>query len=312
MSNAAHIPVLYEAVMQHLPQRESLRCVDGTFGRGGHSRGLRQRLGAQGHLLVLDRDPEAIAEARQQYELDPQVSIEHAGFAEMAELVLARDEAQSFDVVLLDLGVSSPQLDRAERGFSFQHDGPLDMRMDTSRGESAADWLRHADEKEIARVLWELGEERHSRRIAKRIIETRVEQPLTRTAQLAELIRACVGSAEKHKHPATRSFQAIRIHVNQELQQLQLVLEQIFAVLKIGGRLLVISFHSLEDRLVKRFIREQSTPPKMPKRLPLRQDQNTAGVRLKAIGKAIRAAQHELEQNPRARSAVLRVAERIA
>jgi len=309
---AEHIPVLLNEVLQHLPRRDSLRCVDATFGRGGHSAHLRLRLGEQGHLLLLDRDLDAVAVARQLYAEDPQVSIEHADFAELAEVVAARGEAQSYDTVLLDLGVSSPQLDRAERGFSFMQDGPLDMRMDTSRGQSAADWLRLADEKDIARVLWEFGEERQSRRIARRIVETRDETPLTRTAQLAELIRGCCGAAERHKHPATRSFQAIRIHVNQELQQLQQVLEQIFAVLKIGGRLLVISFHSLEDRMVKRFIRDQSTPPKIPKRLPVKELPGADKVRLRAIGKAIRSNQDELQNNPRARSAVLRVAERLA
>ena len=217
---------------------------------------------------------------------------------------------EEIDGVLLDLGVSSPQLDDASRGFSFQKNGPLDMRMNPEQGESAAEWLGHADEKEIARVLWEYGEERFSRRIARKIVETRQNEAIDDTASLSALIAGCVPQRDQKKHPATRSFQAIRIHINRELERINSILDSIYDILKVGGRLLVISFHSLEDRLIKRFFKAQSSLPKLPRGLPLRDSELISNIRLKVIGKAIKAGMSELSENPRARSAVLRVAER--
>jgi 16S rRNA (cytosine1402-N4)-methyltransferase len=213
---------------------------------------------------------------------------------------------------LLDLGVSSPQLDDARRGFSFQHNGPLDMRMNPQQGESAAEWLEHADEAEIARVLWEYGEERHSRRIARKLVEIRQTQPIEDTATLASIISTLVPRPKNHKHPATRSFQAIRIHINKELAQIQRLLETVLDILRIGGRLLVISFHSLEDRLVKRFIKKQSTQPSIPRGLPVRDSEMHTVLRVASPAKAIKPGAAELAVNPRARSAILRCAERAA
>jgi 16S rRNA (cytosine1402-N4)-methyltransferase len=291
--------------------------VDGTFGRGGHAAAVLQRLGADGRLIVMDRDPEAIASARQQHGEDSRVSIVHADYTEMKSWIEEQGLGQAIDGILLDLGVSSPQLDDASRGFSFQQNGPLDMRMNTSTGETAQAWLMQAPEQEIADVLWRYGEERYSRRIARRIVEYREEQDITDTQTLVEIIRDCIPSPrgkkrQPTKHPATRSFQAIRIRINRELEQLETLLADLFDILRIGGRLLIISFHSLEDRLVKRFMREQSTPPKLPRGLPLKQEELSLSVRLKLIGKAIKAGSEETAQNPRARSAVLRVAERVS
>ncbi len=310
--NASHQAVLHDEVIAALAIRPDGRYVDGTYGRGGHARSILAALGAHGRLVVLDRDPDAIAAARATLGADPRVTIIHDEFANLRSHVAEFDWLEQIDGILLDLGVSSPQLDTAARGFSFQQAGPLDMRMNPQHGESAAAWLGRADEAEIARVLWEYGEERHARRIARRIVATRREHPLEDTAALARLIEDCVPAGPRHKHPATRSFQAIRIHVNQELAQLQRFLESIFDLLRVGGRLLVISFHSLEDRIVKRYFRTESSPRKLPRRLPLPDGDIAAGVRLKLVGKAIRAGAEELATNPRARSAVLRVAERAA
>jgi 16S rRNA (cytosine1402-N4)-methyltransferase len=240
------------------------------------------------------------------------VTIFHDDYGNLPARIAALDLREQIDGVLLDLGVSSPQLDDAARGFSFQHSGPLDMRMNPETGQSAADWLAEADESEIARVLWEYGEERFSRRIARRIVEQRKTAPLETTAQLAQLIAAATPRPKNNRHPATRSFQAIRIYINQELAQLAQLLDSVFDILKIGGRLLVISFHSLEDRLVKRFFRKHSTAPRLPRGVPLRDSEIESGIRLKTLGKAIRAGAGELSVNPRARSAVLRIAERAA
>ena len=236
----------------------------------------------------------------------------HGSFAELRQELEQRGLMGKLDGVLLDLGVSSPQLDDPERGFSFLHDGPLDMRMNPAQGISASAWLMSAKEKEIADVLWELGEERFSRRIASRIVQFREQQPILDTATLARIISECVPAYKEKKHPATRSFQAIRIKVNQELEHIEQVLAQIFEVLKIGGRLLVISFHSLEDRLVKRFVKKQSTAPAIPRGLPVRDSDIAVTVRLRSIGKAVKATVEEIKQNARSRSAVLRVAERVS
>ena len=306
---AAHLPVLYAQVMEGLGVVEDGRYLDGTFGRGGHARGVLEKLGPGGRLLLMDKDPEAIAEAERSFGADGRVSIRRGSFAALG----GWDQARDLDGVLFDLGVSSPQLDVAQRGFSFGKDGPLDMRMDPEAGESAAQWLARAEEREIADVLWTYGEEKQSRRIARAIVALRGQQPLERTAQLADLIGSVVprgksGSDKGRIHPATRSFQAIRIHINAELADLQAGLDAALAALKPGGRLAVISFHSLEDRIVKQFIARHAKAPPANRRLP--QVQAFVPV-LVDRGGAIRADAAELAANPRARSAVLRVAEKL-
>jgi 16S rRNA (cytosine1402-N4)-methyltransferase len=310
--NASHAPVMHDEVIEALAIKPNGRYVDGTYGRGGHARSILAELGEGGRLIVMDRDPQAIADARDSLGTDSRVTIIHDDYANLKTQIAALDLAEQIDGVLLDLGVSSPQLDDARRGFSFQHNGPLDMRMNPDQGESAAQWLARADEVEIARVLWEYGEERQSRRIARKIVEVRALQPIDDTATLAGLIGGVLPRPKNNRHPATRSFQAIRIHINQELAQIQQLLESVFDILKIGGRILIISFHSLEDRLVKRFFKAQSTGRKIPRGLPLRDNEFDAGIRLKSVGKAIKAGAAELELNPRARSAVMRFAERAA
>ncbi len=312
MSGGAHRPVLLGEAVESLEIRPDGLYVDGTYGRGGHARAILGRLGERGRLLVMDRDPEAIAAAEAAHGGDERVTIIRDEYAELDRHLERLGLQQQADGLLLDLGVSSPQLDDAARGFSFQDNGPLDMRMDPERGVSAADWLMSADEQEIRDVLWQLGEERYARRIARRIVERRAEEPLRETRQLAELIRECVPAGREKKHPATRSFQAIRIRINRELEQLRQLLDSLFRILRIGGRVAIISFHSLEDRLVKRFLREESTPPALPRGLPLRESERQLSQRLRLIGKAIKPGREEIEANPRARSAVLRVAERIA
>ena len=306
---AAHLPVLYAQVMEGLGVVEDGRYLDGTFGRGGHARGVLEKLGPGGRLLLMDKDPEAIAEAERSFGDDTRVSIRRGSFAALGDWDLAHD----LDGVLFDLGVSSPQLDVAQRGFSFGKDGPLDMRMDPEAGESAAQWLARAEEREIADVLWTWGEEKQSRRIARAIVARRAQQPLTRTAELAELIASVVprgkpGSDKGRIHPATRSFQAIRIHINAELADLEAGLDAALAALKPGGRLAVISFHSLEDRIVKQFIARHAKAPPANRRLP--QVHAFVPALVDRSG-AIRADAAELAANPRARSAVLRVAEKL-
>ena len=306
---AAHLPVLYAQVMEGLGVVEDGGYLDGTFGRGGHARGVLEKLGPGGRLLLMDKDPEAIAEAERSFGADGRVSIRRGSFAALG----GWDQARDLDGVLFDLGVSSPQLDVAQRGFSFGKDGPLDMRMDPDAGESAAQWLARAEEREIADVLWTYGEEKQSRRIARAIVALRGQQPLERTAQLADLIGSVVprgksGSDKGRIHPATRSFQAIRIHINAELADLQAGLDAALAALKPGGRLAVISFHSLEDRMVKQFIARHAKAPPANRRLP--QVQAFVPALVDRSG-AIRADAAELAANPRARSAVLRVAEKL-
>lgn len=303
---ADHVPVLYEQVLQGLRVRGNGRYLDGTFGRGGHARGVLERLDAAGRLLVMDKDPEAIAVALRDFAGDPRVSVRQGSFALLDQW--SETEA-GLDGVLFDLGVSSPQLDQAQRGFSFQQDGPLDMRMDPGSGMSAAQWLAQAEEREIADVLWTYGEERQSRKIARAIVARRDSAPLATTAELADLVAATIGRRDPHKHPATRTFQALRIHLNRELDDLITGLVAAVSRLNIGGRLAVISFHSLEDRLVKRFITERAKAPPGNRRLPASADFVPT---LRAIGDAITADAAELAANPRARSAVLRVAEKLA
>ena len=310
--SGAHAPVLHREVIDGLAIRPDGHYVDGTYGRGGHARSILAALGDHGRLIVMDKDPQAIASAREQHAADARVTIIHDDYAQMRQHVEKLGIGCQVDGVLLDLGVSSPQLDDAARGFSFQHNGPLDMRMNTSQGMTAAEWLMTAAEQEIADVLWRFGEERFSRRIARRIVEYRTDNTIPDTDTLVALIRECVPAGKQAKHPATRSFQAIRIHINQELAHVQRILADIFDILKIGGRLLVISFHSLEDRLVKRFFKQHSTAPALPKGLPLKQSELPLTIRLRVIGKALKAGLEEITQNPRARSAVLRIAERVA
>ena len=303
---SAHLPVLFAQVMEGLRVRPDGTYLDGTFGRGGHARGVLDKLGPGGRLLLMDKDPEAIAVAGREFAGDARVAIRRGSFAELAQWDATN---AGLDGVLFDLGVSSPQLDVAERGFSFGKDGPLDMRMDPDSGESAAQWLARADEREIADVLWTYGEEKMSRRIARTIVARRGEQPILRTAQLADLIATAVPRGAQKIHPATRSFQAIRIFINRELADLELGLVAAYARLNVGGRLAVISFHSLEDRIVKRFIAARAKAPAGNRRIPVEQAFTPT---LRAIGDAQKADDAELAVNPRARSAVLRVAEKLA
>jgi len=306
-SAAAHIPVMLEESLHGLNVRADGTYLDGTFGRGGHARALLARLGPQGRLLLLDRDPAAVAFARAEFGGDSRVAIRHGSFADLADWEMTQP---GLDGVLLDLGVSSPQFDDSTRGFSFQGDAPLDMRMDQTHGESAAGFLARASETEIADVLWRFGEERHSRRIAKAIVERRRDAPIARTGELAELIARTIGRRSDGKNPATRSFQALRIEVNHELDALHSGLQGALARLRPGGRLAVISFHSLEDRIVKHLIRAESQqPPALRHGLP---PPPQVALRLKPIGPAQFPSSAEIAANPRARSAVLRVAERLA
>ncbi len=309
-SQFQHTSVLLDEAVNGLQIREDGIYIDGTFGRGGHSRLILLKLGAQGRLIAIDRDPQAIAAAAQID--DPRFSIIHGPFSGIAGYVNELELGGQIDGVLLDLGVSSPQLDDAERGFSFMRDGPLDMRMDPTRGISAAQWLTEAKEDDIAWVLKNFGEERFSKRIARAIVErNKTEEPLTRTKQLAELIAAVSPVKEKHKHPATRSFQAIRIYVNSELDEIRQALTGALSILAPGGRLSVISFHSLEDRIVKQFMRNESRGPQVPHGLPLTEEQLKAHgtPALKLAGK-MKPSEQEISVNPRARSSVLRFAEK--
>ena len=303
-----HITVLLNEAVDALNIRPSGIYVDGTFGRGGHSRLILSRLNEQGRLIVFDKDPAAIAVARELAQQDQRVSVFHQGFSHFDAACTELGISQ-IDGALFDLGISSPQIDDASRGFSFRFDAPLDMRMDTTRGESAAEWLMHADEQEIHEVIKNYGEERFSRQIARAIVARRAEAPIHTTGQLAEIAAQCVRSREKGQHPATRTFQAIRIYINRELDEVAQVLPQVTARLNTHGRLAVIAFHSLEDRIVKQFMREHSTHTPLPKWAAVR-EADLPKPPLKIVGKPIKAGAEELNYNPRARSAILRVAER--
>lgn len=305
-----HQSVLLEEAVDALVTRADGLYVDGTFGRGGHSRAILQRLSADGRLLVIDKDPEAIAVAHELRAADARVEVHHGSFADLQEVVAEKFGGLPVQGVLLDLGVSSPQLDDASRGFSFIKDGPLDMRMNTEKGQSAAQWLKNAAEEEIASVIYEFGEERFSRRMAKAIVLARQEQEITGTLQLAEIIKQANPAWERHKHPATRAFQGIRIFINSELQDIQRALEVILELLAVGGRMVTISFHSLEDRIVKQFIQKQVRGDDFPPGLPVTQDQ--LNPRVIAIGKAMKVTARDIDENVRARSAVMRVAQKIA
>lgn len=301
--------LLHEAVDALVVDPDGL-YVDGTFGRGGHTAELLSRLSVKGSVIAIDKDLDAIACGKARFSDDDRLSLVHGSFADLTDFVGQVGKQGCVSGVLLDLGVSSPQLDQAERGFSFLRDGPLDMRMDTSRGLSAAEWLASADEKEIASVIKEFGEERFARRMAAAIVRERAENPIERTVQLAKILADAHPAWERGKHPATKAFQAIRIFINRELADLEDLLEQVIDNLAIGGRLVVISFHSLEDRRVKRFIRDQNRGIKLPKNLPI--PDVDRGVRLIKVGKAIKPSEAEVENNIRARSAVMRIAERVA
>ncbi len=299
---------MVEEAVAGLNVQEDGVYVDATFGRGGHTRAILLRLGMGGRLLALDRDPEAVAAAAAI--ADPRFAIRHAPFSALGK-VLEAEGGIRIDGLLLDLGVSSPQLDSAARGFSFRHDGPLDMRMDTTRGQTAAEWLNVAEEREIAEVIDAYGEERFAKRIARAVVAARAEQPFKTTRQLGVLVAKAVGTREPGQDPATRTFQALRIHVNQELAELEQVLPQAIASLKPGGRVAVISFHSLEDRIVKRFFLAAERPGAHPAlaRMPLR-ERDLPQPLLWRVGRAIKASAAEVARNPRSRSAVLRIAER--
>ena len=301
-----HAAVMAEEAVAALKVRGDGVYVDATFGRGGHSRLILARLGATGRLIAMDRDPEAVAAA--QAIDDPRFSIARAPFSRIGEM-LRQSGVAAVDGVLLDLGVSSPQIDEARRGFSFRGDGPLDMRMDPQHGLSAAQWLQTATEAQIREVIRDYGEERFAKQIAAAIVAARARWPVDTTRKLAALVAEAVPAREPRQDPATRTFQALRIHLNQELEELSLVLPQCVALLRAGGRLAVISFHSLEDRIVKRFMRAQSTADALPERLPVRAAELPQPP-LRLVGRAQRATADEVARNPRARSAVLRVAER--
>lgn len=303
-----HAPVLLDEVMAHLEVREGGVYIDCTFGRGGHSRAILARLGDAGRLFAIDRDPEAAEAAAALGTRDRRVLAEHGRFSGLGDMVRRRGWEGRIDGVLFDLGVSSPQLDDPARGFSFS-DGPLDMRMDPRSGPGAAEWLSRAGRDEIASVLYTYGEERHARRVARAIVAAREIAPLATTRRLAEVVAAALPSHTERRHPATRAFLALRLKVNQELEELSAALPQALEVLAFGGRLLVIAFHSLEDRIVKRFLRDEARPSRPPRHLPLPAEERPARLRL--IAGPIRPLAAEVARNPRCRSAVLRVAERL-
>lgn len=307
MSFGSHKTVLLREAVDALKIEGDGIYVDGTFGRGGHSREILSRLGSEGRVIAFDRDPEAVAAAAQLS--DPRLTVRQARFSELLDVLRALN-VHEVDGVLLDLGVSSPQLDEAQRGFSFRQDGPLDMRMDPQSGQSAAEWLMQASGKEIGEVIKVYGEERFAKQVARAIVAARSQQPLQRTRQLAEIVAKAIPTREPRQDPATRTFQALRIFLNQELEELEMTLPQCVTCLNPGGRMVVISFHSLEDRITKRFMRAQSQPA-VPDRLPLRESE-LPRTRLRLVGKAVRASEREVAENPRARSAVMRVAERQA
>ncbi len=308
MKEEQHLTVLLQEAVDELVLDPDGFYVDGTFGRGGHSHLVLERLN-KGELLAFDKDPEAIKVAAERFGDDSRFSIEQQSFAQLQTCLESRDRVGRVDGVLLDLGVSSPQLDDAERGFSFLNDGPLDMRMNPDVGLSAAEWINSAEEAEIARAMKEYGEERYARRIAGAIVREREIEPITRTLALAKIVAEANPAWEKNKNPATRAFQGIRIFINNELGDLEAVLDQALESLAVGGRLVVISFHSLEDRLVKRFIRRHERGDELPPGVPVMESQ--LNKRLRSIGKAVKASKGEVDANVRSRSAIMRVAEKL-
>ena len=306
MAEQPHRPVLLEEVVEAMNIRENGYYLDATAGRGGHVAAILEQLGTTGRILAIDRDPQAVAAVTERFSGDPRVTVKQANFSSLASVV---EQGECFNGILFDFGVSSPQLDDATRGFSFMQDGPLDMRMNPTDHPSAAEWLATAEQHEIRDVLRRFGEERHAHRIAWAIVDARAEMPIETTAQLVAVIKQVVPAREQGKHPATKSFQAIRIRINKELEEISDVLPVALNALCDGGRLLAISFHSLEDRIVKRFMRDEARGDDLPKEIPIRDADRTPGLRL--VGKPVRASANEVAQNPRARSAILRVAERV-
>lgn len=305
-----HETVLMQEAVDALSIEDNGIYIDATFGRGGHSQLILERLGPKGCLIAFDKDPEAIEVALKLRQEDSRLKVAHTPFSEMELWLSSAKINAAIDGIVFDLGVSSPQLDNGERGFSFLRDGPLDMRMNPTAGISAEQWINSAEEQEIADVLYQFGEERHSRRMARRIVLERAEKAIKTTSELAEIIKEANPSWERDKHPATRAFQGIRIYINDELGELEQGLQQALKILKVGGRLVAISFHSLEDRMVKKFIAQQAKGDNFPRDLPILQSQ--LNPTLKSIGKRVKASSAELKRNPRARSAVMRVAEKIA
>ena len=304
----AHKPVLLDEVIKALNIRSDGFYIDGTFGRGGHSREIIKRLGDKGRLLAFDKDPDAVMSVGVDLIQDERFEIIKGSFTMLMRYVKQHEIKKQVSGVLFDFGVSSPQLDDIKRGFSFRYDAPLDMRMNPTEGESASEWLNKASEKEIADVIYKYGEERASRKISKAIIKIRKKTPIHRTKQLVEIICKVIPSNKQDIHPATKTFQAFRIYINHELDEIREVLPQATDVLCKGGRLAAISYHSLEDRIVKRFMRDQSKPKDQPLELPVAQDYRD--IKLKLVGKKIRPSEDEVSKNQRARSALLRVAER--
>ncbi len=309
MTPSKHITVLLKETTDGLNIKSDGIYIDGTFGRGGHSRLILSKLGEKGRLIAIDRDPQAIEVAKNIS--DPRFSIVHGKFSQVAEIVENYGLTGKIDGFLLDLGVSSPQLDDGSRGFSFMNDGPLDMRMDPTSGVSAASWLKNASEDEITWVLKEFGEERFARKIARAIVTDRVTKPYERTKELADMISRVAPSRDPHKHAATRSFQGIRIYINSELEEVRIALEASKDILAHHGRLSVISFHSLEDRIVKTFMKKESSGPEIPAGLPIRESDIAKNIHFSLVGKAIKPSEEEQKSNPRSRSAILRVAERL-
>ena len=307
----SHISVLLDEAITGLAIKPDGTYIDCTFGRGGHSGLILSQLSQSGKLIAIDRDPTAI-KAAEKYSDDARFSIVHDGFANLAAIAKELELIGQVDGILMDLGVSSPQLDEAERGFSFMKDGPLDMRMDTSKGQTAAQWLASADVEDISWVLKTFGEEKHAWRIANAIVDNREQQPLTRTSELAELIKKTAPQREIKKHPATRSFQAIRMYINSELEQIEKALAASLDVLKPEGRLVVISFHSLEDRLVKQFMKKHSQGKQVPRGLPVSEAELNKGKKLTLVGRKTKPSKAEVEENVRSRSSVMRVAQRLA
>jgi 16S rRNA (cytosine1402-N4)-methyltransferase len=305
VSEVSHVPVLLEEAVAALNVREDKTYVDGTFGRGGHSKAILARLGVRGRLLAFDQDPAAHANRALE---DPRLELIHGRFSTMKQ-ALGQRGIREVAGILLDVGVSSPQLEDSGRGFSFSRAGPLDMRMDTTQGETAAQFLARADEEQIREVISTYGEERFAKSIAKAIVDARGREPIRTTRELAEIVGRAVRTREPGQHPATRTFQALRIHVNQELEELEVTLPQATSLLERGGRLAVISFHSLEDRIVKRFIADRSARDRLPRGVPVR-DAELPPAEMRAIGRAVKPSPAEVARNPRARSAILRVAEK--
>ena len=308
MNESSHAPVLLDEAIGVLAIKENGFYVDATFGRGSHTRAILQQLNKDGHILVMDRDPQAAEYAQAHFQNESRFELVAAPFSQLQSSLEARNMMGKVDGVLFDLGVSSPQLDDADRGFSFRYDGPLDMRMDTRTGLTASQWLASAEQQEIADVIKKYGEERFAYRIASAIVRERQNSEIDTTAKLAQIISKAVPTRERKKDPATRTFQAIRIFINRELAEIEAVLPQAIAALKPGGRLVVISFHSLEDRIVKRFLRDLAKGPELPPELPIRGDEYQAPVNL--VGKPVKASADEIAENIRSRSAILRVAER--